>query len=164
MSHLPQEQEPERRAAGSDKIQLVEVHLEGENKVSMTDPIADMLTRIRNASRAKNDRVSMPLSRLKLEVCKVLKEEGYVKNFRVNREETVPLLIISLKYDARGESILSGLVRVSKPGVRIYVSKDRVPRVQSGLGTTILSTSKGIMSGEQARQQGVGGEVLCKVW
>lgn len=130
----------------------------------MTDSLADMLTRIRNGCRAKKDRVSMPLSRLKLEVCKVLKEEGYVKNFRIIREGTVPVLTVLLKYDAKGEAILSGLVSVSKPGVRMYVGKERIPKVQSGTGTAILSTSKGIMTGEQARQQGVGGEVLCRVW
>src|SRR3990172_9962792 len=130
----------------------------------MTDPVADMLTRIRNGIRAKKDRVPMPLSRVKLEVCKVLKEEGYIKNFRINREGTVPILSILLKYDVKGQSILSGLTRVSKPGVRIYVKKDRIPKVQSGLGTALLSTCKGIMTGEQARQQGMGGEVLCRVW
>jgi small subunit ribosomal protein S8 len=106
----------------------------------------------------------MPLSRIKLEVCKILKEEGYVKNFRISREKVYPELTIFLKYGGRGECVVSGLKRVSKPGLRIYVGKDDIHKVLSGLGITILSTSRGVMTGEQARQVGVGGEVLCNVW
>lgn len=130
----------------------------------ITDPIADMLTRIRNACRAKNDRTSMPLSRIKLEICKILKETGYIKNFRISRENVFPELTIFLKYEVRGEGVLSGIKRVSKPGLRIYVGKNKIHKVLSGLGITILSTSKGVLTGEQARQAGVGGEVLCNVW
>lgn len=132
--------------------------------MSMTDPIADMLTRIRNALIARNDRASMPLSRMKLDICKILKEEGFIKNFRITREKGGPTLTVLLKYGPKGERVLTGLARVSKPGLRAYVGKNKMPRVLSGLGVAILSTPQGVMAGEEARRRGLGGEVICKVW
>lgn len=132
--------------------------------MGMTDPVADMLTRIRNGCQAKNDKVSIPLSRLKIEVVKVLKEEGYVKNFKVSRDKARGVLTVFLKYDDKNTSVIMGIKRVSKPGKRVYATKDRLPKVMSGLGVSILSTSKGIMTGEEAGKAGIGGEVLCEVW
>jgi small subunit ribosomal protein S8 len=130
--------------------------------MSMTDPIADMLTRIRNAQLAEKATVQMPVSKVKLAIAKVLKDEGYVDGFTVVGEEAKPQLEISLKYHA-GRPVIEKIERVSKPGLRIYKSKDDIPRVMNGLGIAIVSTSHGVMTDRKARATGVGGEVLCIV-
>lgn len=130
----------------------------------MTDPIADMLTRIRNATVAVHDKVDIPASKLKVEVAKVLRAEGYIKNFKLLEADKQGTLRIYLKYGPGNQRIISGLRRVSRPGLRVYAPARRVPRVMSGLGVAILSTSGGIMTGRAATDRGVGGEVLCYVW
>lgn len=130
----------------------------------LTDPIADMLTRIRNANRALHDTVEMPSSRLKVEIARLLQEEGYVKAYRVDKGESFDTLVIELKFGRNRERVISGIRRVSKPGRRIYARKDRMPRVLGGMGTAILSTSRGVLTGRQAEQLGIGGEVICFVW
>ena len=130
--------------------------------MSMTDPIADMLTRIRNAQLAEKATVQMPVSKVKLAIAKVLKDEGYVEAFAVVGEEAKPQLEIALKYYA-GRPVIEKIERVSKPGLRIYKSKDDIPRVMNGLGIAIVSTSHGVMTDRKARATGVGGEVLCIV-
>jgi small subunit ribosomal protein S8 len=130
----------------------------------MTDPIADMLTRVRNANLAVHDKVHIPASRVKVEIAKVLREEGYIKNFKVLNIDGHRVLRIYLKYGVGDQRILSGLHRVSRPGLRVYATSRRLPRVMNGLGVAILSTSQGIMSERMARDHGVGGEVLCYVW
>ncbi len=131
------------------------------------DPIADMLTRIRNAIMTGQQFVSVPSSRVKVEIARILKEQGYIEDYQLTRDEPQPYLRIRLKYvGSRRERrpVLSGLERVSRPGRRVYASKDEIPWVMSGMGIAILSTSQGIMTGEEARRKGVGGEVLCHVW
>jgi small subunit ribosomal protein S8 len=132
----------------------------------MTDPIADMLTRIRNAVRARHPRVDVPTSRFKLEIAKILEQEGYIAGFRQTAEpEGGPdVLRIQLKYGPRGENVISGLERVSRPGRRVYLGRGDVPKVMGGLGTNILTTSRGVMTGREAVKAGVGGEVLCNIW
>jgi small subunit ribosomal protein S8 len=130
----------------------------------MTDPIADMLARIRNANKALQDTVTMPTSRAKVEIARLLKEEGYVRDFHVEKGESFDNLVIELKYGRNRERVISGLKRVSKPGRRIYARKDRLPRVLGGMGVAILSTSSGVMTGRSAEEKGVGGEVICFVW
>ena len=130
----------------------------------LTDPIADMLTRIRNGNKAMHDTVSMPTSRMKEEIARVLKEEGYIKDVRVEPGEPVAMLVLELKYGRSRERVLTGLKRVSKPGRRVYARKDRLPRVLGGLGTAILSTSSGVITSRQAAERGVGGEVIAFVW
>lgn len=130
----------------------------------LTDPIADMLTRIRNATRALHDTVEIPSSRLKVEIARILKEEGYIRDFRIEKGRSYDRLVIELKYGPGRQPALTDLKRVSKPGRRIYAPKDRLPRVLGGMGTAILSTSKGVMTSRAAREKGVGGEVLCYVW
>jgi len=132
----------------------------------MTDPIADMLTRIRNAVRARQPRVDIPSSKFKAEIARILEQEGYVAGVKlVDATETSPEVIrIQLKYGPRGENVISGLERVSRPGRRAYVNRDAVPTVMGGLGTSILTTSQGVMTGREAAKAGVGGEVLCTVW
>jgi len=130
----------------------------------MTDPIADMLTRVRNASRARHTVVEMPLSRLKLDIAEVLRSEGYIQGFSVHGDGVQRTLRIELRYVGKKEPVLSGLKRVSRPGLRVYRPADRLPRVFGGLGTAIISTSRGVMSGREARRQHVGGEVLAEVW
>lgn len=130
----------------------------------MTDPIADLLTRVRNANLAVHDKVHIPASRVKVEIAKVLREEGYIKNFKVLEGDPQPVLRIDMKYGAGDQRILRGLRRVSRPGLRIYATSRRLPRVMNGLGVAILSTSQGIMTERVARDRGVGGEVLCYVW
>jgi small subunit ribosomal protein S8 len=134
--------------------------------MNVSDPIADMLTRIRNAASARHDAVNIPASRMKVAIAEVLKQEGYIKDFSVATEEgkTQPTLKLELSYGGRRQPILSGLKRVSKPGLRVYVQRREIPRVYGGLGVAILSTPKGIMTGREARRQEVGGEVLCYVW
>jgi small subunit ribosomal protein S8 len=131
--------------------------------MSITDPIGDYLARLRNAIGAKHDKVDIPASRIKLEITKILKVEGFIQNFRLQEEKTQGTIRIFLKY-AEGQPVISGLKQVSRPGRRVYCTKDRVPKVIGGLGISIVSTSRGIMTGEQSGKMGVGGEVLCEVW
>ena len=132
--------------------------------MSMSDPIADMLTRIRNAQSAEKVSVGMPLSKLKLAIAQVLKDEGYIEDFKVNDQNaTKPVLEIGLKYYA-GKPVIERIERVSRPGRRVYAGKKDIPWVLSGMGVAILSTPKGVMTGREARKQGVGGEVVCKIW
>jgi small subunit ribosomal protein S8 len=137
----------------------------------LTDPIADMLTRIRNANRALHDSVSMPTSRMKEEIARILKDEGYIKDYRVvqlqdEKSSDLPYrsLVIELKFARDRRRVITGLKRVSRPGRRVYARKDRLPRVLGGLGTAIMSTSSGIITGRQAAERGVGGEVIAFVW
>ena|SRR5947209_10922107 len=133
----------------------------------MTDPIADMITRIRNAVTAKHTRVDMPASKLKAEIARILQDEGYIQGFKVldPAEGAVSSTIrIFLKYGPHGERIITGLQRISRPGRRVYAGRDDVPEVLGGLGTSILTTSRGVMSGREAIKVGVGGEVLCNIW
>ena len=131
-----------------------------------TDPIADMLTRIRNANKALHETAEMPSSRLKADIARLLKEEGYIQDFRVEPGEDTPYdtLVVELKYGRSRERVLTGLKRISKPGRRIYAGKDRLPRVLGGMGTAILSTSHGVVTSRTAEKEGVGGEVICFVW
>jgi len=128
------------------------------------DIIADLLTRIRNGVRTRKREVSVPASRLKVEIVKILKEEGYIKNFKVIDDNKQGVVNVTLKYGEDGTSVISGLSRVSKPGCRIYCTKDSVPKVLDGLGLVIISTSKGVMSGRRCEELGAGGEVLCSIW
>ena len=134
----------------------------------MTDPIADMLARIRNATLARHTRVDMPSSRLKVEIAKILQNEGYIQGFSVLEAQTDERahaqLRVFLKYGPRGERVITGIERVSRPGRRVYFGRDDVPEVLAGLGTSILTTSRGVMTGREAVKVGVGGEVLCNVW
>jgi len=130
----------------------------------MTDPIADMLTRIRNAYKARFEKVEMPASKMKMSILQALKNEGYVKGYKMLTEGNKAQLQVSLKYDARKQPAVSELRRLSKPGRRIYVNKDEIPQIKSGLGLAILSTSKGIITDRQARKEGVGGELICSCW
>ena len=134
----------------------------------MTDPIADMLSRIRNATLAKQTRVEMPSSRLKVEIARILEGEGYIQDFKVLDPEpgkrVQPALRVFLKYGPRGERVITGIERVSRPGRRVYFGRDDVPDVLAGLGTSILTTSRGVMTGREAVKVGVGGEVLCNGW
>jgi len=131
----------------------------------MTDPIADMLTRIRNASMAQHKTVSMPSSKMKVEIARILKEEGFIRGYDLqDTDKPQPTLRLHLKYDENGNAVIGGLERVSKPGRRIYHKRQDIPWVNSGLGIAIVSTSKGIMTGRNARRAGVGGEVICYVW
>ena len=130
----------------------------------LTDPIADMLTRIRNANKAMHDRVEMPTSKMKQEIARLLKDEGYIKDFRVVSGSPFDTLVIELKFGKNRKRILTDVKRVSRPGRRVYARKDRLPRVLGGLGTAILSTSTGIITSRQAAERGVGGEVIAFVW
>lgn len=132
--------------------------------MSMTDPIADMLTRIRNAARAKHRRVDMPASKMKASIAKILQEEGYIQGARLIEDDKQGVLRIFLRYNDSRDSIIKGIQRVSKPGRRVYVSHKSIPRVLGGYGVAILSTSHGLMTGLNARQKGIGGEVVCQVW
>ncbi|SRR5437763_8068273 len=130
----------------------------------MTDPIADMLTRIRNGLQARHPAVEMPTSKLKVAIAEVLKDEGYIKGYSVSGDGTFKTLKVELRYVGKNEPVVSGIKRISKPGLRVYSGSTEIPRVFGGLGVSILSTSRGVMSGAQARKQRVGGEVLCHVW
>lgn len=134
--------------------------------MSVSDPIADMLTRIRNAAAARHDSVLMPASKIKVAIAGVLKDEGFIKDFSVAAEEGKPQpnLKVELSYGGRRTPVLNGLQRVSKPGLRVYVQRREIPRVYGGLGIAILSTPKGVMSGQEARRNEVGGELICYVW
>ncbi len=131
---------------------------------AITDPIADMLTRIRNGLHARHPRVDMPPSKIKLEVARILKDEGYISNFKVVEEEKKKVLRVVLRYSPDGESVISNLTRISRPGRRVYVGSDEIPRVLGGMGVNILTTPRGVMTGKSARKAGVGGEVLCQVY
>ncbi|GAB6184017.1 30S ribosomal protein S8 [Thermodesulfovibrio hydrogeniphilus] len=130
----------------------------------MTDPISDMLTRIRNAIKVKAEKVDIPASRMKIEIAKILKEEGFIKSYKIIKDKKQGIIRINLKYTPEGDPVISNLERISKPGRRVYVSKDEIPRVMGGLGVAILTTSSGIMTDKECRQKGVGGEVICYVW
>ena len=130
----------------------------------MTDPIADMLTRIRNALQARKDEVDIPASKLKRRIAEILKQEGYIKGFKFIADNKQGVLRVFLKYDDKKQSVITGLKRISKPGRRVYVGKEEIPRVMRGLGIAILTTSRGVMTDREARKLGVGGEVICYVW
>ncbi|HHV46312.1 MAG TPA: 30S ribosomal protein S8 [Tissierellia bacterium] len=130
----------------------------------MTDPIADMLTRIRNGNSVKHESVDVPASNIKKEIAQILLDEGFIKGYDVIEDGKQGIIRIELKYGSHGEKVISGIKRISKPGLRVYVKSDEIPRVLGGLGIAILSTSKGIMTDKKARKEGIGGEVLCYVW
>ena len=130
----------------------------------VTDPIADMLTRIRNALIVKHDTVEVPSSVMKRAIADILLSEGYIKGYTINEEGVEPMMTITLKYGANRQKVITGLKRISKPGLRVYARKDNIPKVLNGLGIAIISTSRGIMTDREARKQGVGGEVLAYVW
>lgn len=130
----------------------------------MTDPIADLLTRIRNANAIKSEILEVPSSKIKNEIVRILLNEGYIKNYENYSDGIVPMIKINLKYGKNKEKVLTGLKRISKPGLRVYCKKDNVPRVLSGLGIAIISTSKGLMVDRDARKLGLGGEVICYIW
>jgi small subunit ribosomal protein S8 len=132
--------------------------------MNMTDPVADMLSRIRNAVRAKLPKVDVPASKLKAEIARILKDEGYISNFKRSDDGKQGLLRVYLKYGPGMERVITDLQRVSKPGCRIYCGKDQIPRVYGGLGINVLSTSRGVMTGRTAAREGVGGEILFNVW
>jgi small subunit ribosomal protein S8 len=130
----------------------------------LTDPIADMLTRIRNANKALQERTEMPTSRQKEEIARILRDEGYIAGYSVRKGESFDLLVIELKYGPSRERVITDLKRVSKPGRRVYARKDRLPRVLGGMGTAIMSTSRGLVTSKTAEREGIGGEVICFVW
>ena len=130
----------------------------------LTDPIADMLARIRNANRALHETAQMPTSRVKEEIARLLKEEGYIRDYRLEKGESYDTLVVELKYGRNRQRVLTDVKRISRPGRRIYARKDRLPRVLGGMGTAILSTSSGVMTSRTAEERGVGGEVICFVW
>jgi small subunit ribosomal protein S8 len=134
--------------------------------MSMTDPVADMLTRLRNAAASRHESVLIPASRMKISIAKVLKDEGFIRDFAVVEEpgKAQPNLRVDLSYGGRKQPVLNGLQRVSKPGLRVYVQQREIPRVYGGLGIAILSTPRGVMTGQEARRQHIGGELLCYVW
>jgi small subunit ribosomal protein S8 len=132
--------------------------------MNMTDPVADMVSRIRNGVRAKLPKVDVPSSKLKVEIARILKDEGYISNFKVTEDDKQNVLRVILKYGPGMERVITDVQRVSRPGCRIYCGKDQIPRVYGGLGINILSTSRGLMTGRSAAREGVGGEILCNVW
>ena len=132
--------------------------------MTVSDPIADMLTRIRNAIKVRHDFVLVPSSKVKLAIVKILKEEGFIKDYEVIKGKPQRAVKVYLRYDEKNEPFLNGMERVSKPGLRVYVGQKEIPRVYGGMGVTIVSTAKGLMTGQQARRQGIGGEFLCYVW
>ena len=132
--------------------------------MNISDPIADLLTRIRNAVMVRHESVMIPASRMKLSIARILKEEGFINDYEVVRGKPHRIIKIYLKYSDRNEPVLSGLERVSKPGLRVYVRQKEIPRVYGGSGIAIVSTAKGVMTGQQAWHQGIGGELLCYIW
>ena len=132
--------------------------------MTMTDPIADMLTRIRNANTVKHETVDVPASNMKKELARILLEEGFIRGYDVIEDGKQGIIRIQLKYGQIGERVITGLKRISKPGMRVYAAKEELPKVLNGLGISIISTSKGILTDKQARNAGVGGEVICYVW
>jgi small subunit ribosomal protein S8 len=155
--HLPPRPRARRRRSRHDQVELVggDMH---------TDPVADMLARIKNANKALHESASMPSSRMKQEIARLLKEEGYIKDFHVDKGESFDTLVVELKFGPKRERIITDLKRVSKPGRRVYAQKDRLPRVLGGMGTAIMSTSNGLVTSRTAQELGVGGEVVCFVW
>ena len=146
------------------RFSLIFREKEEEKRMNITDPIADMLTRIRNASRSKHKIVDIPASNIKKSIADILFKEGYIKAYEEISNETQGIIRITLKYDEKGNKVISGLKRISKPGLRVYAAKDELPKVLNGLGIALISTSKGIMTDKQARELGVGGEVLAYIW
>ncbi len=132
--------------------------------MSLTDPVADLLTRIRNAINARQQKLDVPTSKLKVEIARILKEEGYLSNFKATEEGGHKVLRLYLKYGSNNDAAITNLSRVSRPGCRVYVGHTEIPRVLGGLGINILTTPRGVMTGRQARKSGVGGEILCEVW
>ena len=132
--------------------------------MAMPDPVADMLARIRNATVAKHSKVDIPASRMKISLAKILKSEGYIKNYKVLKDQSHGVLRIYIKYDEANQGVIAGLKRLSKPGRRVYVKKKDIPVVLNGMGIAVLSTSKGILTDREARKQNVGGELLCSLW
>ncbi len=132
--------------------------------MNLTDPVADFLTRIRNAHKARHQKLDVPASKLKAEIARVLKEEGYIANFKTTEEEGRKVLRVYLKYGANNEGAINSVTRISRPGCRVYISRNDIPRVLGGLGINILTTPKGVMTGRQARKEGVGGELLCEIY
>jgi len=132
--------------------------------LNITDPIADMLTRIRNANSAKHKTVDIPASKMKTAIAEILFKEGYIKSFELINDETQGIIRITLKYDEKGTRVIDGIKRISKPGLRVYAGKEELPRVLNGLGIAIISTSKGLKTDKEAREAGIGGEVLAYIW
>ena len=132
--------------------------------MNLTDPVADFLTRIRNAHRARHQKLDVPTSKLKAEIARILKEEGYIANYKLAEEEGQKLLRVYLKYGPNNEAVIRDLKRISRPGCRVYIGKDEIKRVQGGLGISIMTTPKGVMTGRQARREGFCGEILAEVW
>jgi len=132
--------------------------------VSVTDPIADALTRIRNANQMRYKEVAMPTSKMKVEIARILKEEGFIADYKVKKEKVGGTLVLNLKYGDKKERVITGLKRISKPGLRVYAKSEEIPKVLNGLGIAIISTSKGIMTDKQARKEKLGGEVLAYIW
>jgi len=132
--------------------------------MSLTDPVADLLARIRNSIHARQQKLDVPASKLKLEIARILKEEGYIANFKATEEDGRKVLRIYLKYSSDNAAAISNLQRISRPGCRVYVGRNDIPRVLGGLGINILTTPRGVMTGREARKQGLGGEILCEVW
>ncbi len=132
--------------------------------MSLSDPISDMLTIIRNANTVKKEKVDIPASKLKMEIIKIFKNEGYIKNFKLIEEDNKSYIRIYLKYSATGQSIIHNLKRVSRPGLRVYRKKNEIPRIFNGFGTSIISTSKGVLTDKKAREKNVGGEIVCYIW
>jgi small subunit ribosomal protein S8 len=132
--------------------------------MGMTDPIADMLTRVRNGNSAKFSKVDIPASKIKIQIARILKDEGFIKNFKVIKDNRQGLLRLYLKFDEKNQQVLSSIRRISRPSRRFYAKKDNIPKVLNGLGLSILTTSKGVMTEREARKQGVGGEIICTVW
>jgi small subunit ribosomal protein S8 len=130
----------------------------------VTDPIADMLTRIRNIVLIRGEKVDIPASKMKVELAKILKEEGFIKSYKIIRDKKQGLLRVNLKYTPDNESVINGLKRISKPGRRVYVGKEEIPNVMGGVGVAVLTTPRGIMTDKTSRREGVGGEVLCYIW
>ena len=132
--------------------------------MNLTDPVADFLTRIRNSIRARHQKLDVPASKLKAEIARILKDEGYIANYKATEENGQKIIRVYLKYGINNEAAIRDLQRVSRPGCRVYVGRDEIRRVQGGLGISIMTTPKGVMTGRQARREGVGGEILCEVW
>ena len=132
--------------------------------MNLTDPVADFLARIRNSIRARHPKVDVPASKLKVEIARILKEEGYISSFKAVEEEGHKILRVYLKYGPNNDAAISNVQRVSRPGCRVYVSRHSIPRVLGGMGINILTTPRGVMTGREARKQGLGGEILCEVW
>jgi small subunit ribosomal protein S8 len=150
-----------RKLAGKNRFRKEEKE---EKELNTTDPIADMLTRIRNANTSKHKTVDIPASKMKLGIAEILFKEGYIKSFEEIKDENQGIIRVTLKYDEKGNRVIDGLRRISKPGLRVYASKEELPKVLNGLGIAIISTSQGLKTDKEARQLGVGGEVLAYIW